>query len=55
MVSSRGLLADGCAGRVQVVFSVANRKLQIEVTDELWVPECTNEQGRPRLLGPVNW
>ena len=45
------IVADRYPGRVQVVFSVANRKLQIEVTDELWVPEYTNEKGQPRFLG----
>jgi len=47
------MLADRYPGRVQVVFSVANRKLQIEVTDEIWVPEYMNEKGEPRFLGPV--
>jgi hypothetical protein len=47
------LLADRYPGRVQVVFSVANRKLQIEPTDELWLPEYTNEKGEARFLGPA--
>lgn len=47
------MLGDRYPGQVQVVFSVANRKLQIEVTDELWVPEYANANGEPRFLGPV--
>lgn len=46
------MLGDRYPGRVQVVFSVANLKTQIEVTDELWVPQYTNEKGEPRFLGP---
>jgi hypothetical protein len=47
------MLADRYPGQVQLVFSVANRKLQIEVRDELWTPEYANEEGKPRFLGPV--
>ena len=46
-------LADRYPGQVQLVFSVANRKLQIEVRDELWTPEYTNAEGKPRFLGPA--
>lgn len=46
------ILGDRYPGRVQIVFSVANLKTQIEVTDELWVPTYSNQQNEPRFLGP---
>jgi predicted nuclease with TOPRIM domain len=46
------MLGDRYPGRVQIVFSVANLKTQIEVTDELWVPHFTNDKNEPRFLGP---
>ena len=44
-------LADKHAGRVQVVFSVADLKTQIEPTDEIWDPSFKNAKGKPRFLG----
>jgi prefoldin subunit 5 len=38
--------------RVQVVFSVADLKTQLEATDEIWLPSFTIDQ-KPRFLGPV--
>jgi hypothetical protein len=47
-------LGDRYPGRVQVVFSVANLKTQIELTsDELWVPAYQNAEGEPRFLGSI--
>jgi hypothetical protein len=46
------LVAARHAGKVQIVFSVADLKTQIEVTDEVWLPPYTNESGEPRFLGP---
>jgi hypothetical protein len=39
-------------GRMQVIFSVADLKTQIEVTDERWDPTYTID-GKPRFLGSV--
>jgi hypothetical protein len=39
-------------GRVQIVFSVADLRTQLEATDEVWMPAFTNEKGEPRFLGP---
>ena len=46
-------LAAVYEGRLQVVFSVADLKTQLEVTDEVWEPMFLNAEGRPRFLGPV--
>jgi hypothetical protein len=46
------MIGDRYPGRVQIVYSVANLKTQLEVTDELWVPHYTNETNEPRFLGP---
>lgn len=47
-------LAERHIGRVQVVFSVADLKTQIEPTDEIWEPAYYNSEGKPRFLGPVS-
>jgi len=47
------LLSDKYPGQVQIVFSVANLKSQIEVSDELWVTAYVNGEDEPRFLGPV--
>ena len=46
-------LAGVYEDRVQVVFSVADLKTRLEVTDEVWEPMFVNAEGRPRFLGPV--
>ena len=45
------LIAAKHPGRVQVVFSVADLKTQLQAGDELWVPSFTID-GKPRFLGP---
>ena len=46
-------LAGVYESRLQVVFSVADLKTQLEVTDEVWEPMFRNAEGRPRFLGPT--
>jgi hypothetical protein len=46
-------LSDKYPGRVQMVFSVADLKTQIESTDEIWEPSYRNAEGKPRFLGPA--
>ena len=40
-------------GRVQVVFSVADLKTQLQAGDEVWVPPFS-ANGQVRFLGPVS-
>ena len=47
------ILAERFPGRVQLVFSVADLKTHFEVTDEVWLPSYTNDDGELRFLGPV--
>jgi hypothetical protein len=44
------LVAARCPGHVQLVFSVADLKAQLEATDEVWIPNFTIE-GEPCFLG----
>lgn len=46
-------LAGVYEDRVQVVFSVADLKTRLDVTDEVWEPMFVNAEGRPRFLGTV--
>jgi hypothetical protein len=46
------VLAAKYPQRVQVVFSVADLKTQIQSGDEVWLPRFTTAEGKPRFLGP---
>jgi predicted nucleic acid-binding Zn-ribbon protein len=45
------IVAAKHAGRVQVIFSVADLKTQFQAGDEVWLPTFTID-GSPRFLGP---
>jgi hypothetical protein len=45
------LVAARYPGRVQLVFSAADLKTQLEATDEMWIPNFLIH-GEPRFLGP---
>jgi hypothetical protein len=46
------VLAAKYPQRVQVVFSVADLKTQIQAGDEVWLPRFTTAEGKLRFLGP---
>jgi hypothetical protein len=46
------VLAAKYPQRVQMVFSVADLKTQIQAGDEVWLPRFTTADGKPRFLGP---
>jgi len=46
------VLAAKYPQRVQMVFSVADLKTQIQAGDEVWLPRFATAEGKPRFLGP---
>jgi hypothetical protein len=46
------VLAAKYPQRVQMVFSVADLKTQIQAGDEVWLPRFATADGKPRFLGP---
>lgn len=48
------VLAAKYPQRVQVVFSVADLKTQIQAGDEVWLPRFTTAEDKPRFLGPAD-
>ena len=48
------VLAAKYPQRVQMVFSVADLKTQIQAGDEVWLPRFTTADDKPRFLGPLD-
>lgn len=48
------VLAAKYPQRVQMVFSVADLKTQIQAGDEVWLPRFTTAEGKPRFLGALD-